>query len=81
MSIAYASMRHLVEETKCKTLFITHYPLLASEIARDYPEVSNGHMGFIEDTRPGTFRSSIDNSRAVVPLRWGLITSVSSRMG
>lgn len=66
MSIAYASMRHLVEEIKCKTLFITHYPLLASEIARDYPEVSNGHMGFIEDKRPGTLYSPIGFLRAVV---------------
>ncbi|KAF8309367.1 hypothetical protein DL93DRAFT_2100103 [Clavulina sp. PMI_390] len=52
MSIANAVMRHLVEEIKCKTLFITHYPLVATEIARAYDDVSNGHMGFIEDSRP-----------------------------
>lgn len=55
MAIAYAVMRHLAETTKCKTLFITHYPLVASEMARQYSEVSNGHMGFIEETQHGEF--------------------------
>jgi DNA mismatch repair protein MSH3 len=34
MSIAYAVMKHLVEEAKCKTLFITHYPLVANELGK-----------------------------------------------
>jgi len=38
-----------VESAKCKTLFITHYPLLASEIARLYREVANEHMSFVEE--------------------------------
>ncbi|KAF9519406.1 hypothetical protein BS47DRAFT_1388222 [Hydnum rufescens UP504] len=50
MSIAFAVLQHLVETVKCKTLFITHYPLLASEMGK-LPEVNNGHMGFVEEKR------------------------------
>jgi DNA mismatch repair ATPase MutS len=42
-----------VESAGCKTLFITHYPLLASDIAGLYREVANEHMGFVEESRAG----------------------------
>ncbi|KAG9099780.1 Mismatch repair protein msh3 [Ceratobasidium sp. 370] len=32
MAIAHAVMQHLVENVKCKTLFITHYPLIALDL-------------------------------------------------
>ena len=52
MAIADAVMEHLVDGIKCKTLFITHYPLVASNLESQYPmEVQNLHMGYEEDSR------------------------------
>ncbi|TDL27572.1 DNA mismatch repair protein MSH3 [Rickenella mellea] len=52
MAIASAVLEHLVQSTRCKTLFITHYPLVASELQHKYPqELRNVHMGYTEDTR------------------------------
>ena len=57
MSIAYAVLKHLVESAGCKTLFITHYPLLASEMARLHREVANEHMSFVEESVASEFDS------------------------
>ena len=52
MAIAHAVLQHLVAVTRCKTLFITHYPAVATELARRFPQdVKNTHMGFAEDLR------------------------------
>ncbi|KAF8331322.1 muts domain V-domain-containing protein [Cantharellus anzutake] len=56
MAIAFSVLLHLIESVKCKTLFITHYPLLASEMGK-LADVSNGHMGFIERKREDGSRS------------------------
>lgn len=59
MAIASATLQHLVQHTQCKTLFITHYPQLAVDIERKFPDdIENVHMGFTEETR-------IDGSREV----------------
>ena len=51
MAIAGAVLEHLIQNKSCKTLFITHYPVLASGIMRSFPkEVTNLHMGFSEET-------------------------------
>ncbi|PFH52420.1 hypothetical protein AMATHDRAFT_140149 [Amanita thiersii Skay4041] len=61
MAIADAVLHHLVETTKCKTLFITHYPLVASSLERRFPkDVENLHMDYqvqhrIDGTRDVTF--------------------------
>lgn len=52
MAIADAVMQQLVGVTKCKTLFITHYPLVASSLASQHPaDVQNLHMGYEADSR------------------------------
>ncbi|KAI0806964.1 muts domain V-domain-containing protein [Fomes fomentarius] len=52
MAIAGAVLQHLVQNVKCKTLFITHYPQVATDLERKFPsDVGNMHMGFTEDTR------------------------------
>jgi DNA mismatch repair protein MSH3 len=52
MAIADAVLHHLVEQVKCKTLFITHYPLVATELERKFPEeVQNLHMSYTMDIR------------------------------
>jgi DNA mismatch repair protein MSH3 len=52
MAIADAVLEHLVDNVKCKTLFITHYPLVATELEKKFPEdVQNVHMGFTEQQR------------------------------
>lgn len=62
MAIAHAVMQHLVETVNCKTLFITHYPLVATEIARQFADVQNAHMGYVENERPGAFRDTCNPS-------------------
>lgn len=52
MAIAHAVLEYLVKTTKCKTLFITHYPVVASSLEKKYPShVQNLHMGYEADTR------------------------------
>ncbi|KAH9842529.1 muts domain V-domain-containing protein [Rhodofomes roseus] len=59
MAIANAVLQHLVQHTKCRTLFITHYPRLAVDMERIFPaDVQNVHMGYTEETR-------IDGTREV----------------
>jgi DNA mismatch repair protein MSH3 len=49
MAIASAVLQHLIQATKCKTLFITHYPLVASELERAFPTcLQNSHMSYME---------------------------------
>ncbi|KDQ20147.1 hypothetical protein BOTBODRAFT_27560 [Botryobasidium botryosum FD-172 SS1] len=58
MAIAHAVLEHLVNTIRCKTLFITHYPLLATELEKN-PEIANVHMGFMENS------SSADGVRSI----------------
>ncbi|TFK42973.1 muts domain V-domain-containing protein [Crucibulum laeve] len=59
MAIAEAVLQQLVSETKCKTLFITHYPLVASSLEKKFPaEIENLHMGYEAESR-------IDGSRDI----------------
>lgn len=52
MAIAHATLQHLITASLCTSLFITHYPLVATEIQRQFPkDVRNGHMGYIEEIR------------------------------
>ena len=52
MAIAHAVLHYLVQTKRCKTLFITHYPLVGADIVRQFPkDVENLHMGFAEDAR------------------------------
>ncbi|VDC07803.1 unnamed protein product [Peniophora sp. CBMAI 1063] len=52
MALAHAVTSHLISATRCKTLFITHYPSVATSLASQYPlEVRNAHMGFREERR------------------------------
>ncbi len=71
MAIASAVLHHLVQNVKCKTLFITHYPQVAVDLERLFPaDVGNMHMGFTEETR-------IDGTREVTflyQLEPGLVT-------
>eukprot|EP01133_Synstelium_polycarpum_P018141 gene18141-21685_t len=48
VSLAFSSLKYIVEKLGCFCLFVTHYPLLA-QLENMYPKhVSNYHMGFIE---------------------------------
>lgn len=54
-AIAQAVLRFFVEETKCLTLFVTHYPQIR-EVASERPrEVGTFHMGFMESDGPGSY--------------------------
>lgn len=52
MSIAHAVLHYLTQTKRCKTLFITHYPLVGADLARQFPDdIQNLHMAFTEDMR------------------------------
>ncbi|KAF7304661.1 DNA mismatch repair protein [Mycena kentingensis (nom. inval.)] len=52
MAIAHAVLQHIVKATHSRTLFITHYPLVATELAKKMPEnVENLHVGYRAETR------------------------------
>lgn len=52
MSIADATLQHLVQMIKSKTLFITHYPLLATKLQSKFPTyIQNLHMGYDCESR------------------------------
>jgi DNA mismatch repair protein MSH3 len=60
MAIADATMQYLVETIQCKTLFITHYPLVASKLQTRFPDdIENLHMGYHAD-------SHIDSTRSIM---------------
>ena len=71
MAIASAVLTHLITNIRCSTLFITHYPQVATDLERMFPaDVGNMHMGFTEETR-------IDGTREVTflyRLERGLVT-------
>ncbi|KAJ7063163.1 muts domain V-domain-containing protein [Mycena amicta] len=53
MAIAHAVLEHVVTETRCKTLFITHYPLVAAELKKKFPQyIQNNHVGYRSEVRP-----------------------------
>lgn len=55
VAIAYATLSHLAE-TGCNTLFVTHYPMVAEQLAKEFPQhISNWHMNFSEIKLPGKF--------------------------
>lgn len=73
VAIAYATLSH-VAKIGCNTLFVTHYPMVAEELAKEaclpsdawgeadeqYPKlISNWHMAFSESKLPGTSPSPI----------------------
>jgi len=59
MAIADATMQYLVQTIQCKTLFITHYPLVASKLQTRFPDdIENLHMGYHAD-------SQIDSTRSI----------------
>lgn len=51
-AIANAVLHHLVESVGCKTLFITHYPIVAIDLEKRFPhQIQNLHMGYETDDR------------------------------
>ncbi|CDZ97130.1 dna mismatch repair protein msh3 [Phaffia rhodozyma] len=52
MALAEAVLYHLVTKTRSNNLFITHYPLVATSLAKQLEDVSNWHMGFRQIPRP-----------------------------
>ncbi|KAL3700235.1 hypothetical protein R1sor_018257 [Riccia sorocarpa] len=43
VALAYATLHHLLKETQCLTLFVTHYPKIA-ELALEFPGVVNPYF-------------------------------------
>jgi DNA mismatch repair ATPase MutS len=51
-SLAYATLKHLVANVKCFTLFVTHYSM--ADIENEFPNVAaNYHMSYLEHLREG----------------------------
>ncbi|KAJ7470616.1 muts domain V-domain-containing protein [Mycena latifolia] len=71
MAIAHAVLNHLVTSTQCKTLFITHYPLIAAELGKKFSDrLQNIHVGYhtekrgIDGRRDVTFLYRLENGMA-----------------
>ncbi|KAF8212388.1 muts domain V-domain-containing protein [Mycena galopus ATCC 62051] len=72
MAIAHAVLTELVASARSKTLFITHYPLVAMELEEKFPDrVENLHVGYSTETR------AIDGRRDVTFL-YRLTTGIAS---
>lgn len=58
VAIAYAVLKHVVENIRAVTLFVTHYPSLA-DVAREFPQgtVRNFHMGFMASAGGSSYLS------------------------
>ena len=79
MAIADATLQYLVQNTKCKTLFITHYPLLAAKLENKFPrDVSNLHMGYIAESRIDGTRNITFLYRLTAGLATGMQTGYAS---
>lgn len=52
MAIAAATLEYIAAKVQCKTLFITHYPLLATKLESKFPsKIQNLHMGYMAEQR------------------------------
>ncbi|KIY51004.1 hypothetical protein FISHEDRAFT_38295 [Fistulina hepatica ATCC 64428] len=52
MAIASATLQHLTQRVQCKTLFITHYHVVAADMASKFPEaIHNLHMAYQTEGR------------------------------
>lgn len=58
-AIAYATLHYLLETVKCKTLFVTHYPLLGALEDEFKGVMRNCHMAFHEVQDGGEGRSAL----------------------
>ncbi|XP_032796039.2 DNA mismatch repair protein Msh3 isoform X4 [Daphnia magna] len=65
-AIAFATLKYLVEEVKCLTLFVTHYPAVV-QLQSDTPNnVANYHMGYLlEDAAADNEKRDGDNQELV----------------
>ncbi|XP_057381287.1 DNA mismatch repair protein Msh3-like isoform X2 [Daphnia carinata] len=65
-AIAFATLKYLVEEVKCLTLFVTHYPAVV-QLQKDIPtNVANYHMGYLlEDAVAGNEKDDGDGEELV----------------
>ncbi len=44
-AIAYATLRHLAEEIRCLSFFVTHFPVIGS-VAATHSNVGNSHVSY-----------------------------------
>ncbi|CAB1105332.1 unnamed protein product [Ectocarpus sp. CCAP 1310/34] len=67
VAIALATLRHVVRDIGCATLFVTHYPQVA-DLASDKSlsgTVKNAHMSFIEDSAAASTEETPVNEQEV----------------
>lgn len=67
-AIAYATLQHIVQATRCSTLFVTHYPLIGG-LRSEFPAaVGNYFMDFLsrDDREAGPAAPSVSPATATV---------------
>ncbi|XP_070542111.1 DNA mismatch repair protein Msh3-like isoform X2 [Ptychodera flava] len=75
MAIAYATLHYIVQELKCLTLFVTHYPMLA-ELEKTFPSsVGNYHMSFLVHDQDDEEAEDVD----VITFLYQLVPGVAAR--
>ena len=71
VAIAYATLKHFIDQIKPFTLFVTHYPMLA-EFETIYPQcIWNYHMSFIDNENGSEQSTDIDSIVFLYKLKRG----------
>jgi DNA mismatch repair protein MutS len=63
LALAFAIARHLVEKTRCWTLFATHYFEL-TRLAEDHAECANVHLDAVEHGKTVVFMHAVESGPA-----------------
>lgn len=79
VAIAHATCTYLVEHLRCLTLFVTHYPSIASLAetlveSGSKPAIGNFHMSFIEEND-----TSADEAATKITFLYKLVRGVAAR--
>ncbi|XP_013390152.1 DNA mismatch repair protein Msh3-like [Lingula anatina] len=81
VAIAYATLRYFVEEVKCLTLFVTHYPILSTLETLLPGCVANYHMSFMlgNDTTSSEKKEEKDNTSDTVTFLYHLVPGMAAK--
>eukprot|EP01135_Chromosphaera_perkinsii_P001577 Nk52_evm47s207 gene=Nk52_evmTU47s207 len=77
VAIAFATLSYLIETIKCPTFFVTHFPLMVTELKELYPnDVMVAHMSFIEEQSKGNDYTGVSPT---ITFLYELVAGVAGR--
>ncbi|KAL3139906.1 hypothetical protein ABBQ38_004198 [Trebouxia sp. C0009 RCD-2024] len=79
LAIALATLQHLVSHTACLTLFVTHYPKVAT-LQQLYPgRIESVHMSYLQEQQEAVARSGAPPSIPRITFLYKLVPGVADR--